>query len=335
MARPPMARSTMAQVARAAEVSVTTVSRAFGNPERINAQTRAHVLAVAAQLGYRPDPTRTTAPARKDTIALIVSDIANPHFVGMIRGATRQAAATDSSVVLGESEHHPETEQALVERLCPSVDGFLLAASRLPQVELRELAKTRPVVLIDREAPGIPSVVIECETGTRRIVEHLASLGHRSIVALSGPVRTSWPAAKRWKALQTTAAELGIEVVRLGPFTATIASGPAAADAAVVTGATAIVAHNDLLALGVLRRLAERGIDVPEDISVVGYDNILAAEFCNPPLTTLGGPTGRVGRAAVDLLLRMIREPGRPLSETRLEVASELVIRGSTASARR
>ena len=321
---------TVYDVARAAEVSVATVSRAFSRPERVNARTREHVLRVASEIGYQLDSaTRALAASRKDAIAVIVSDIANPYFFGVIRGAGRQAAAANYSMVLGESDNEADTETTLIRRLRSTVDGFVLAASRMPNDELRDLARTIPVVLIDRELPGLPSVIIEHDSGTRQIVEHLASLGHQSIAFLAGP-KNSWSAAQRWRSLDAAAKHLGLPATRLGPFTPTIQGGAAAADAALVSKATAIVAFNDLLALGVIQRLTERGIKIPDQLSVVGYDNIFGSDFSNPPLTTLGGPTDKGGRAAVELVLRMIREPGRPTSDTRLVVPSQLTIRASS-----
>lgn len=292
------AAPTVNDVARAVGVSVATVSRAFSKPERVNVRTREHVLRVASEVGYQLNSAaRALAASRKDAIAVIVSDIANPHFFGVIRGAGRQSAAADYSMVLGESDNEPDTEKTLIRRLRSSIDGFVLAASRMSNEELNDLAQTIPVALIDRELPGVPSVIIEHDSGTRQIVEHLASLGHRSLVFLAGPT-TSWSGVQRWRSLEAAAKQLGLPVTRLGPFTPTIAGGAAAADAALgVSRATAIIAFNDLLALGVIQRLAERGVKVPEQLSVVGYDNIFGTDFSNPRLTTLGGPTDKTGRA--------------------------------------
>jgi LacI family transcriptional regulator len=172
-------------------------------------------------------------------------------------------------------------------------------------------------------------VVLEQWEGCRQIVAHLASLGHTSLVYLAGPPN-SWMAASRWAALHDAAAEHGMSAVRTGPYTPTVSSGGAAADAAVSTGATAIVAHNDLLAIGVLRRLADRSVRVPADVSVVGFDDIFAAELCTPSLTTLGGPHVNVGRAAVEILLESLghaRSQGPP---PQIALPSQLVLRAST-----
>jgi LacI family transcriptional regulator len=323
---------TIHDVALAAGVAASTVSRTFTNPQRVNVRTREHVLAVAERLDYRPNPHARALPTgRTKTIALLVPDITNPHFFNLIRGAERQANAAGYTLVLGDTEESPDQELRHIERLGQAVDGFLLAASRLPDERLREVAARHQLALVNREAPEIPSVVTNQFDGSRQIIEHLASLGHRSVAYLSGP-RHSWLGRWRWQALSEAARDLGIAATRLGPFPPYVTGG-AAADAGVGHGATALIAHNDLLAIGVLRRLAERGVSVPGDISVVGYDDIFGADFCSPPLTTLAGPLENAGRAVVNVLLeRLDRGPRPPQPPARVMLPTYLVIRGSSGA---
>ena len=321
-------------VAKAAGVATSTVSRAFSNPGRVGEATRQHVLQVARDLGYEPNPhARALTSRRTQTIAMVVSDITNPHFFELIRGAEMRAKAARYTLVLVNAEESTRMELEQVTRLTRSVDGFLLAASRQPDDKLAELAAARPVVLINRRVPNIGSVVLEPWEGSRQIVAHLASLGHTRIVYLAGPP-SSWMATSRWAALRDAAAELGVSAVRSGPYTPTVSSGGAAADAAIGTGATAIVAHNDLLAIGVLRRLADRSVRVPADVSVVGFDDIFAADLCTPSLTTLGGAHTDVGRAAVEILLESFDHPrNQQLPTPQIVLPSQLVLRASTGSA--
>ena len=137
----------------------------------------------------------------------------------------------------------------------------MLAASRLPDENLQQIAVQRPVVLMNRELTGCPSVVLDHVQGCRQIVEHLGSLGHRDLVYLAGP-RNSWMAATRWAALRRRPRELGLGARRIGPFTPKVSQGGPAADGALHAGTTAIVAHNDLLAIGVVQRLTQRGVSV-------------------------------------------------------------------------
>jgi DNA-binding LacI/PurR family transcriptional regulator len=325
-----MAGPTIYDVAQAAGVATSTVSRAFSNPGRVGARTREHVLAVAAELGYRPNPhARALMSGRHHTVAMVVSDITNPHYFELIRGAEMRAKASEYTLVLINAEESPRIEYAQIQRLVSSVDGFVLAASRLPDENLSQLAGQSPVVLMNRELPGIASVVLDHVQGCRQIVEHLASLGHRRLVYLAGP-KSSWMAKIRWAALRTAAEDLGLEARRIGPFTPKASQGGAAADGAVHAGATGIVAHNDLLAIGVAQRLAQRSIRVPEDVSIVGFDDIFAADLCTPSLTTLGGAHADVGRAAVELLLDAVGPTRGTSPPPQVVLPTELVIREST-----
>lgn len=321
---------TIYDVAREAGVATSTVSRAFSRPTRVSTRTREHVLAVAAELGYRPNPhARALLSGRHHTVAMVVSDITNPHYFELIRGAEMRAKASEYTLVLVNAEESPRIEYEQIQRLVSSVDGFVLAASRLPDENLQQIAAQRPVVLMSRELPGLPSVVLDHLQGCHQIVEHLASLGHRELVYLAGP-RNSWMAATRWTALRTAAEELGLEARRIGPFTPKVSQGGPAADGALNARATAIVAHNDLLAIGVVRRLTQRGVRVPDDVSVVGFDNIFAAELCSPSLTTLGGAHADVGRAAVEILLEASGPVRRNLDAVQVVLPTELVLRSST-----
>ena len=310
----------------------STVSRAFSNPGRVNHHTRAHVLAVAERLGYAPNPAaQALESGRSRTLALVVPDITNPYFSGVIKGAERGAAEAGLTLVLGDTQENPAQEEQLVRRLGPAVDGFVLAASRLPDDVLLRAAEVNRLVLVNRAAPGITSVVADFDNGTQQIVDHLASHGHRSFVYLGGPAE-SWSGARRWAGLQDAARAHGLTATRFGPYTPTLASGPAAADAALAGGATAVVAHNDMLAIGVLQRFTERGVSVPGEISVVGFDDIFGADFCQPPLTTLAERTRDAGTRAVEALVRLTLAPTAGPTPVRV-LPTQLVVRGSTGRA--
>jgi LacI family transcriptional regulator len=307
------------------------VSRAFSRPGRVAAGTRERVLAVATELGYRPNPhARALLSGRHHTVAMVVSDITNPHYFELIRGAELRARVSEYTLVLVNAEESPRVEWDQIQRLAGAVDGFVLAASRLPDENLKQIAAQRPVVLMSRELPGLASVVLDHVQGCRQIVGHLASLGHRELVYLAGPAG-SWMAGTRWAALNGAAEQAGISARRIGPFTPKVSQGGAAADAAVNAGATAVVAHNDLLAIGVMNRLAQRELRVPDDMSVVGFDDIFAADLCTPRLTTLGGAHVDVGRAAVELLLTA--ETRASDDQPRVILPTELVLRDSTGPA--
>jgi DNA-binding LacI/PurR family transcriptional regulator len=159
-------------------------------------------------------------------------------------------------------------------------------------------------------------------------VDHLVALGHRRIAYLNGP-RISWSNRERRRGLRRAARE-GVEIVQLGPFAPRFDGGPHAADLAIAEGVTAIIAYNDLMALGVLSRLADRGVSVPEEMSVVGFDDILMAGMATPPLTTVSMQNERAGRAAVDLLVSLLSVTGAA-GDPRRELECQLIVRASTA----
>ncbi|MBB2894241.1 LacI family DNA-binding transcriptional regulator [Flexivirga oryzae] len=328
----PRKRATILDVAREAGVAASTVSRAFTNPGRVNQATREHVLDVAKSLGYTPNPmARALESGRTETLALLVPDITNPYFAGVIKGAEGAAARSGRTLVLGDTQESAATEAELVRRLGPAVDGFVLSASRLPDTELRRAAELNNLVLLNRAIPGITGVVADFGSGTRQIIDHLASHGHPSAVFLAGPPE-SWSGRRRWAGLEDAAHAVGMTVRRLGPYAPTREAGAAAADAVITSGTTAAVCHNDMLALGVMRRLLERGVRVPDDVSVVGFDDIFGADLCTPTLTTLAEHTQDAGARAVETLIHLGLQ--RTRTDQSWQLPTHLVVRESTGPCR-
>jgi DNA-binding LacI/PurR family transcriptional regulator len=320
--------ATLVDIAREAGVAVSTVSRALSNPDRVSARTREHVRAVAQRLDYRPNRIAQALPSGGSMrmLGLLVPDITNPHHFGLIRGAEAQARAAGYTLVLGDTQGIAELEAEHTERLGSAVDGFILASARGSDESLRAVRAHRPVVLYNRELDGFRSVVADAADAGRQVVEHLAALGHRSIAYLAGPA-DSWADRERHRALSTHARAAGMAFRRFGPFSPTLAGGAAAADAGLSGDATALVAFNDLLAIGMLRRMEHRGIDVPGARSVVGFDDIFGADFCHPPLTTVSSPAEEAGRRLVDALLT---GSGQPFTE-RTVLPTQLLVRESTS----
>jgi DNA-binding LacI/PurR family transcriptional regulator len=317
---------TLLDVAREAGVAVSTVSRALSQPDRVSARTREHVRAVAQRLDYRPNRIAQALPSGSmRMLGLLVPDIANPHHFDLVRGAEAQARAAGYTLVLGDTQGIPALEAEHGDRLGSAVDGFVLVSARGSEGALRDLRRHRPVVLYNRELDGFRSVVTDPADAGRQIVEHLAALGHRCVAYLAGPA-DAWSDARRGDALAARAADHGIRFTRCGPFSPTLAGGAAAADVGLTTGATALVAFNDLLAIGVLRRLEARGVAVPGAVSVVGFDDIFGADFCHPPLTTVTSPAETAGRRLVDALLT---GADQPFTE-RTVLPCQLLVRDST-----
>jgi LacI family transcriptional regulator len=265
---------TIRDVARAAGVSASTVSRALSNPGMVDVATRERVTAMAEHLGYRPNrAARGLITGRTGNLGLILPDLANPFFPSVVKGIQQQAHESDYQVFVADTDEDPSAELGLVRSLAKQVDGIILCSPRMKTAELREAATYAPVVLVNRKAGSIPAVAMDNADGMRQIVDHLAGLGHARIGFVAGP-RSSWSTRERSRVLRSATAAVGVELVEIGHFAPTFDGGLAAAEGVVVSGVTAVVAYNDLVALGLLNALRDRGIDMPGQLSLVGIDNI-------------------------------------------------------------
>lgn len=327
-------RVTINDIAALTGVAASTVSRALSNPGRVNRFTRERIQAAARELNYVPNTqARALTSGRTGTIAVLVSDVTNPFYFGIIRGTQQQLKAGGYAQLLIDTEDSAGLEAQILTKMRHSIDGAILAASRLPDRALVGLAAELPVVAVNRNARGVQSVVIDTPSGISQAADHLYSLGHRDIVYVSGP-QSSWANEARWHALRAAANRHDMQVRRIGPFSAARPSGSGAADALLNTGATGCIAFNDLLAIGMLSRLRERGIRVPEDISVVGCDDIFGADFCHPTLTTLTAPIEQAGRVAVSMLLSRLGGHTPPAGRQSAVLPTHLTIRESSGQAR-
>ncbi|CAN7199136.1 LacI family transcriptional regulator [Arthrobacter sp. PvP023] len=332
--RPPAERMpTIKDVAELAGVATSTVSRALSKPDRVNRHTRERIEEAAARLNYVPSSqARGLSSGRTDTVAVLVPDITNPFYFDIIRGTQHQLKAAGLTQLLVDTEESSEMELEALHKMRRSADGFILAASRLTDAQLAEVSGSQPLVTINRASANAPTVVIDTPSAMIQALEHLVSLGHHRICYVSGPP-TSWSNLRRWKIFEEDSAQRGLETHRIGPFTPKTTSGAAAADAAVRTGATACIVFNDLLAIGMLQRLRERGIRVPEDMSIVGCDDIFGADFCNPPLTTISSPIEQAGRVAVSMLLSQLNPLHGGTTRRLAVMPTHLTVRGSTGPA--
>ncbi len=330
---------TIYDVAAACGVAPSTVSRAFSRPGRVNAETAERIRRVAAEMGYRTNPLARALPTgRTSLLSIVVADVTNPFFFEIIRGAEETATPAGYTLLVADVRESAEAEREALERTLPLVEGVVLATSRLSDSSIRVAAKQRPTVVLNRVMTDIPSVVTDNARGMRRAVEHLAELGHTTVVYLAGP-EASWADGMRWRSMREAAYELEIRVRRLGPFAPTQAGGMAAAQVLAQNPPSAVIAYNDLLAIGLMRGLHALGGRVPQDVSVVGFDNIFGADFCTPPLTTVAAPLHHLGSHAVRTLLEILRTGGRrpyqpPARQQPLRPAllpAQLVVRGSTA----
>jgi LacI family repressor for deo operon, udp, cdd, tsx, nupC, and nupG len=319
---------TIYDVAEAAGVAASTVSRALSKPGRVSFRTAEHVREVAMRLGYRTEETERALPATASSLlAMVIADITNPVFYGMIRGAERTARHAGYTMVLVESQESPTTEREALDRLVPAIDGAVLTSSRMSDSAIRTLAKTVRVVVLNRLVDQVASVATDTVGAVRLAADHLFQRGHHTITYLAGP-EASWSDGMRWRGVLEAAPQLGMKVRRIGPYRPTIAGGRDAAADWLRVRTSAVIAYNDLVAIGFQQGVTEAGLRVPADVSVIGFDNIREAGLITPRLTTIASPLASLGSAAVQRLLRVPRseEP----DHAPLLLPSRLVVRGST-----
>lgn len=316
----------LTDVAKLAGVSLATASRAFGDPGRLAAETRLKVMAAAEQLGY--DVPGLTGSR---TFGVIVPDISNAVFAALIKAIHDQAWHGRHRMILADTGESSSREREHLESLAAGVDGIILCSPRLPSDQIHRLVGNAPLVVINGEAEHSARVLMEAGEGLRQAVEHLSALGHRKLAYIPGPA-SSWANVQRAAAITRFCAERGIELVTVGNQNATVDGGLAAAASVVASGATAVIAYNDLVAIGMLAGARTLGYHCPEDISVVGIDDLDIAAAAEPGLTSVRVPIGRSGALGLELLLEQIA--GKPTATEAVHLGSQLIVRGSTFAAR-
>ncbi|MFK4835827.1 LacI family DNA-binding transcriptional regulator [Microbacterium sp. ZW T2_14] len=318
-------RATIHDIAADLGVSVSTVSRALTPGGTVSPETRRRVEEAAGRLDYRTNrAARSLSTGRMHSIGLIVPDLRDPFFAEVAKGAQMRARSVDHTVYIADTDRSAELEFEAIDMMRRDVDGFLVCAPLGDDDALREHLRGTAAVMIHRELDGLPSVTSDLASGIAQAVQHLHALGHRRIAHVAGP-DSSWGARRRRAAFEREVAD--DDRVLLGPITDPFEGGVATADALLASGATAVVAYNDLVALGLVTRLRARGVSVPDGMSVVGFDGLDVATLATS-LTSVAVPRQVAARSAVDLLLRALDEGGEPAS---VVLPTQLIVRDSTA----
>lgn len=297
-------KATIYSIATELGISASTVSRAFSRPNMVNDAVRERIMAAAAAQGYELNrAARGLATGKTGLIGLVVLDITNPFFPPLVRAIERAASASDSSVLLVDAESGGDDAAEQIRRLSSQVDGLIVASTRLPKAVLQDAVGSTPTVLVNRAERGIPSVVCDNTEALRQAADHLVALGHRRILLLQGP-DGSWAAKQRTAAIRGWAKDAPgeVELIEIGPVEATFDAGWAAAPEIASQKATAVMAFDDFVACGVVGGLAEIGLSVPGDVSVVGCDDVLLARTVTPQLSTVKVDFDELGGRAVALL---------------------------------
>lgn len=336
----PSARARLTDVATVAGVSIATVSRVLNGKPGVSPQARQGVMAALDMLGYeRPERLRTRSAG---LIGLIVPELSNPVFPALAQVVESALTERGYTPLLCTQSPGGTTEDQYVEILLEhGVDGIVfvsgLHADSSASTERYHRLRGRgvPFVMVNGFAQGVdaPSISTDDASAVEQAVRHLVSLGHRRIGLAIGPTRLVPARRKRDAFCDALARQLGEREPEAHVVSTlfTVEGGQAAASELLDSGHTAIVCGSDLMALGVVRCARNRGLRVPEDVSVVGFDDSPLIAFTEPPLTTIRQGVDVLGRAAVDALVSEIA--GTPVSRAEMLVHPELVVRGSTTTA--
>lgn len=333
-----MAFTSITDIARAAGVAPSTVSRALRDHPRISPGRRAAIRALAQQLGYLPSQAaRSLATGQTRTLGVVVTDVTDPFVAEVMKGSEEASRRAGYSLLFVASLRDPRLEVEGARLLLGrQVDGMIIISSRAA-AQCADLLSARglPLVLVNNElrTGQAHSVCTDNQGGVRRAVEHLHQLGHARIAFVAGP-EGGRSSLERREGYLRALAELDLPRVPayLVEGNGLLEDGPRALAAllALEVPPTAVVCYNDLTAIGLLSAAADRGIRVPSNLSVVGYDNIPLSAYTVPPLTTVEQPKQALGQQAVETCLRVLAGETVPT----VVMPAALVVRGSTAHCR-
>ncbi|TPF97907.1 hypothetical protein EP30_00775 [Bifidobacterium sp. UTCIF-39] len=278
---------TLDEVAAVAGVSPATVSRALSRPGRVNYKTAQRVLLVAKELGYRSDKVDSFREEQlHGMVTAIVPDINNPAFTTAIHTLQSTGIRRGFSVTVSDSEEDVSQEKRLLSNAAQLADGVVLISPRLSDTALRKAAQLKPVTVINRIVGGLPCVIPDLNSSLDDAIDQLYAFGHRSITYLAGPT-LSWQEGHRWQLVAQLCAQRGIKVRRMQCEAPTYRGGYHDFQDFLDHPTTAVIAYNDVMALGFMAFLKQHDVRIPDQVSVVGIDGTRLAQMFEPPLASI------------------------------------------------
>jgi LacI family repressor for deo operon, udp, cdd, tsx, nupC, and nupG len=325
----------MSDVAKLANVSPATVSRVLSNPDMVSKKTRDKVLEVIKQVNYKPHIVARQFRTKETRIILVVvPDITSAFFAEVLRGIEHIAIENGYQVILGDTENDIEREKEYINLLLQKqADGMVLLTARLDKEELEEISEHFPVVLACEYVDGlnVPTVSIDNISSSRKATEHLIQLGHTKIAHISGPINVIL-SRDRLRGYQQAMISHDLEVnpayVQEGDFTFESGYHQMLKLLALETPPTAVFVFNDEMAMGTIKAVKDSGLKVPEDIAIVGFDNIRMSNVYEPNLSTIDQPKYQIGKKAMELLLNLIN--GEEITKRKFVMRDDLIIRESS-----
>ncbi|GAB3496627.1 LacI family DNA-binding transcriptional regulator [Nocardiopsis coralliicola] len=311
--------ASLQDVAQAAGVSASTVSRALSRPDMVAGATLARVREAADRLGFRANPAaRALITGRTGFLALLVHDLDNPFYAATATAAQDLAAESGRRVIIAVTGGDAAREAAALAELESQVDGFALLSPVSAAAELKRVHARKPVVAINRSVPGLTSFTADTPGGIAAVYDRLVELGHHDVAYLAGPPG-SWMDRRRRDELVAHARESGLRLRVLGPVRPAFAEGAGAAAGILRTGCTAVLVYNSLLLLGALFEFGRLGVQIPRDLSVAAADDIAFTGLPGPAVAAVRAPAAELGRHAVSALTAMVDAgPDAPRRRSRL-----------------
>jgi len=332
--------ATMKDVAQLAGVSTATVSRALMNPEKVSASTRKRVENAVLEAGYSPNSlARNLRRNESKTIVTIVPDICDPYFTEIIRGIEDAAMENGYLVLLGDSGQQQKRERSFVNLVfTKQADGMLLLGANLPfDVSKPEQKNLPPLVMACEYAPELelPTVHIDNLTSAFEAVNYLTQMGHKRIAQISGPEESAL-CKFRHQGYQQALRRAGITLNTAYSTNSNFSFEGGAKSLrqllSLPDAPTAIFCHNDMMAIGAIQEAKKLGLRIPQDLSIIGFDDIQFSQYCDPPLTTVSQPRYEIGRQAMLMMLDLLK--GRDVRAGSRLLETKLVVRNSTAPPR-
>lgn len=323
---------TIKDVARIAGVSTATVSRAMISPDKVSEKTRLKVEAAIAESGFSPNVmARNLRRSESNTVVVIVPDIANMFFANVVRGIQSVALQEGYKVLLGDSIHTVEQAKVYINLVSSKqADGIISLTSELPK-EVRQGTSIPMVMACEYFSDfSIPTVRIDNQLAAQRAVEYLISMGHRNIGCISGPLNNPLCIARKegyQQALRQANISPNDQVIEEGDFS--FQSGYSAfMNLSNYDEMSAVFCFSDIMALGAMKAAMKLGLKVPEDLSIIGFDDLVLAEYVTPALTTVRQPQEDIGKTAMKVMLKILSD-GKVSNDT--VIATQLLVRDSTA----
>lgn len=328
--------ATIYDIAKAANVSIATVSKVMNRNGRISDKTRKRVLAIMDEMNYQPSVVASALTKKRTyTIGLMIPDLANPFFAELARSVEDRAQELGFNVVICNTDNQVDKEEKYIGLLKQKgVDGIVMATGAHHYALVKKLFQQKQTIAViarDMPALAVDAVLVDDYLGGRLAAGHLLGLGHRriAVIAEGQDVMSSWERVRGCRhAMEEAGLTLEDHQVRVSAFL--VQDGKATAGALLdeADPPTAIFACNDVLAIGAIQAARERGMRVPQDLSVVGFDNTILATIIDPPLTTIAQPISEIGRQVMDLISKEIG--GESADKRRIVLMPELIVRGST-----